>query len=579
MRSVRRILALLAVLMLSRADVLAQTADSTTLDWEVQPGFRLDVVARGFRFPTAIAFVPRPGTAPGDPLFFITELNGVVKVVTNDGSVLPFASSFASFTPRLDIPTGEGENGTAGICLDPQHGYVFVTFVYDDSARVMRNGMVRFTTTPGTFATKPGDVTSFNAIFAPDRSGESHQIGGCAVSGGRVFVSVGDGVQHEQSQRLASSLGKVLRLTLDGTAPADNPYATDPNGAARYVWASGLRNPFGLRVVGSRVFVAENGLNIDRFLEIERGRNYLWAGNDWSIGLNAAAVFAPAVSPVQLDFASSAYEPFPPEYRDRFYLGLSGEPAEPGAGVPGDRSVVVINYDFARRELRSAPTPFVRYAGSGIGNLVGMSLGPDGLYFAPLFPDADGTSAVFRVSYAPDRPHARVVGGSRNPTGLLHDKGCLGCHRFHNIGGSRGPSLEIPPLRQRLFERLTSAVYLDALAAPDSLGRQPYTSLADRRQAVIAAVPADRPRVWLVNWLLEPRFAMPGSTMPTPGLSESEAADLADFLLGPAPPPPAWRDRIPPSRYRYVLLAFVVGLGAGVLLRRGSARVVRRAHS
>jgi len=575
MKYTRRLVALLAALTWHGAGVGAQGTDSITTDWEVEPGFRVDVVARGFKFPTAIAFVPRPGPAPGDPRFFVTELNGVVKVVTNDGSVLPFASAFASFTPRLDIPTGEGENGTAGICLDPRSGYVFVTFVYDDSARVMRNGMVRFTTQPGTFATKPGAVVSFNAIFAADRSGESHQIGACAVSDGHVFVSVGDGVQHEQSQQLASTLGKVLRMTLEGGAPGDNPHVNDPRGAARFVWASGFRNPFGLRVLGNRVFVAENGLNIDRFLEIERGRNYLWAGNDWSIGLNASVVFAPATSPVQLDYASAAYEPFPAAYRDQFYLALSGDPGTPGAGLPGDRSVVAISYDFARREVRSAPRPIVRYAGNGIGNIVGMSLGPDGLYFAPLFPGADGGSSVLRVSYAPDRPHERLIGSSSNPTGLIHDKGCLGCHRFRGIGGSRGPPLDTPPLRQRLFERLTSAGYLGALSAPDSLGRQPYTSLTDRRQAVVTAAPIDRPKVWLVNWLLEPRFALPAATMPSPGLTESQAADLADLLLGPAPAPPTWRDRIPPSRYRYVLIALVAGLAIGMLLRRGRRPGVR----
>ena len=568
-------MALLAALTMAGADGHAQATDSTTRDWEVEPGFRLDVVARGFRYPTAIAFVPGPGPAPGDPRFFVTELNGVVKVVTNDGSVLPFATSFASFAPRLDIPTGEGENGTAGICLDPRNGYVFVTFVYDDSAHVIRNGMVRFTTQPGTFGTKPVAMASFNGIFAADRSGESHQIGGCAVSGDHVFVSVGDGVQHEQSQQLASSLGKVLRLTFDGTAPRDNPHANDPRGAARFVWAHGFRNPFGIRVVDNRVFVAENGLNIDRFLEIERGRNYQWAGNDWSIGLNASVVFAPATSPVQLDFATATYEPFPVAYRDQFYLALSGEPAAPGAGLPGDRSVVAISYDFASRQVRTAPRMFVRYAGNGIGNIVGMSLGPDGLYFAPLFPDTDSTSSVFRVSYAPDRPHAQLIGSSRNPTGLLHDKGCLGCHRFRGIGGSRGPPLDVPPLRQRLAERLTSSEYLHGLSAPDSLGRQPYASLADRRQAVIAADPIDRPKVWLVNWLLEPRFAMAAATMPTPGLTESQASDLADFLLGPAPAPPTLRDRIPPSRYRYVVIAFVAGLAIGFLLRRGRRSVIR----
>ena len=49
-------------------------------DWSVAEGFTLRRDASGFRFPTAIAFVPQPGRAPGDPLYFVTELQGAIKV-------------------------------------------------------------------------------------------------------------------------------------------------------------------------------------------------------------------------------------------------------------------------------------------------------------------------------------------------------------------------------------------------------------------------------------------------------------------------------------------------------------------
>ena len=52
-----------------------------------QPGYELQVVATGFQLPVNIAFVPNPGTQPNSPLYYVTELYGIVKVVTRDGTV------------------------------------------------------------------------------------------------------------------------------------------------------------------------------------------------------------------------------------------------------------------------------------------------------------------------------------------------------------------------------------------------------------------------------------------------------------------------------------------------------------
>ncbi|MCH8346859.1 MAG: PQQ-dependent sugar dehydrogenase [Chloroflexi bacterium] len=92
------------------------------------------------------------------------------------------------------------------------------------------------------------------------------------------YVSVADGGQTQRSQQLDSLLGKVVRTTLDGKPVSDNPFYEndDVSRAANFVWAYGLRNPFGLKMVDDRVFVADNGPDVDRFLEVEEGNNYLW---------------------------------------------------------------------------------------------------------------------------------------------------------------------------------------------------------------------------------------------------------------------------------------------------------------
>ena len=55
------------------------------------------------------------------------ELRGLVKAVTNDRSVLAFAEITYDLEPAFELPEKGGEVGMAGICLDPEYGYIFVT--------------------------------------------------------------------------------------------------------------------------------------------------------------------------------------------------------------------------------------------------------------------------------------------------------------------------------------------------------------------------------------------------------------------------------------------------------------------
>jgi hypothetical protein len=121
-------------------------------DWAVvDERFAIRIDTSGYHFPTAIAFIPNPGPKANDPLYFVTELRGRVKVVTNDRSVYTFAEDFFHFQPKEELPLGfEGQSGLAGICLAPKYGYVFVTYVYrDPHDTVIRNNVVRFRDDPG----------------------------------------------------------------------------------------------------------------------------------------------------------------------------------------------------------------------------------------------------------------------------------------------------------------------------------------------------------------------------------------------------------------------------------------------
>jgi glucose/arabinose dehydrogenase len=556
-------------------------------EWAVEQGFVLTIDSEGFNLPTAIAFVPQPGPAPKHPLYFITEIRGTVKVVTNDRTVETFASDFVQVVPERELPERQGQVGVAGICLDPERGYVFVTFAYPDSAGVLRNNIVRFQSTPGTFSLRATGQVDFRHIFAGAVSSSSHQIGGCQVSGDHLYVGVGDALESERGQDLKTVLGKILRLTVDGEPVPSNPFYREAAGEPRvanstdYIWAYGLRNPFGLKLVDGELYVAENGINIDRFLRVRAGENYLWDGSDLSIGARADLVIAPPVGPVQLEYASGtrAGDPWPASYGENFFMALSAE-QRPG----------VMRFPYARDVGRPLGKPefLLRYRGSGIQFVSGVALGPDGLYVVPIMPDQSGRSAVLRLHHDPQATQPSADDAPANVAALMDEKGCLSCHTVGpGAPGRGGPRLYRDSLWARLSDRLITRRYRRTVAELEHRTEEPIVTWRDERAALLTAPQPQRMIQWTTYKILEPRFDDPGSTMPNLSLSRAEAEAIARFLvLGDGSSPPSRLERralelrrklLPtPLRVWHLAVGGVIGFAAGMLATWMSRRIWRR---
>ena len=594
-------------------DTAGETFDWRS-EWAVAEGLRIDRDTEGYHLPIAIAFVPEPGTGPKDPLYFVTELRGKVKAVTNDRSVYTFAEDFVRSRPLKELPEFAGETGLAGICLAPAQGYVFVTFAYRAASPgsdpggagtprmasgratnirreggVLRNDIVRFETRPRTFSVQPSGRRAFTELFAGYEAAISHQIGSCQVVGDVLYVSVGDGWQTAESQRVDSLLGKVLRMTFDGKPAPGHPFPRDASAAAGLVWAYGLRNPFGLKAVGDRLFAADNGLKVDRFLEVRAGENYLWDGTDWSIGARAGLTLSPDIGPAQLEYYPG-HGALPESHDQSFFVAASS------LDRPG-----VLRFVYRLQEGRAGSVPeyIVRYRGSGRQIVTGVAVGPDGLYFVPTLPDAQGRSAVLKAAYRPDQPHPFPLTHTTDPRALMEERGCLGCHAMDGKGRTIGPPLDRRPLQERLARRLHAQAYAESVSELDRLEGEPFRRFRAARAEVLQASGRQKLRAWMTYHLMEPKFDNPESQMPNLGLSRAEATLITDYLLREAPsrerPRPPWLERggkavlrllptplRPSSSSSVVLLAFGAGLIGGLLLSvvpRAARRIGRGGRS
>ena len=375
------------------------------------PGYVIDVVAGGLQLPTNIAFVPNPGPLPSDPYFYVTELYGVIKVVSRDYTVSNYATGLLNFDPTGFFP-GSGEQGLTGLVVDPTTGDVFATRVTATNP-ANPNGahhpqVVRFTSNDGG---RTAATTTVIRDMIGESQGQSHQISNLTIGpDGKLYVHNGDGFDAATAQNLDSYRGKVLRMNLDGTAPTDNPFYSAANGinSRDYVFAYGLRNPFGgaWRGADGQHYEVENGPSVDRFAKITRGTNYGWNGSDASMSINAIYTWNPAHAPVNITFVQPetyAGSQFPPSMWDRAFVAESGPTYALGPQSLG-KKIVQFQLDANGNRI-GGPTTIVNYTGAGRGTVVGLAAGPDGLYFTELYKDLnaatpiDAGARVFRLRY------------------------------------------------------------------------------------------------------------------------------------------------------------------------------------
>jgi glucose/arabinose dehydrogenase len=199
--------------------------------------------------------------APDGRLFF-TERAGLLRVI---------ASGTLVATPVLDLTshTVGGEGGTTGMDLDPNFASNQSIYLHYCSAspaqcqvvRVLINGNAG--TIDKVLLTYPVSTGSF------DHTGGRLKIGPDNL----LYVTTGDHDDAQSAQDLTSWNGKILRMNLDGTPAAGNPFSQNA-----YVYSYGHRDPQGLAWDSSgQLYETEHGpTSNDEVNIIHAGANYGW---------------------------------------------------------------------------------------------------------------------------------------------------------------------------------------------------------------------------------------------------------------------------------------------------------------
>ncbi|MFC5284774.1 PQQ-dependent sugar dehydrogenase [Pedobacter alpinus] len=211
------------------------------------------IIASGLIQPWEIIFGP-------DEQLWITERAGKISKVN------PVTKQITPLITIADV-VANGEGGLLGMVLHPNFEtspFVYVVYNYNAS-NGYKEKVVRYTFTNNTLSNPTviiQDITASNI----------HNGSRLLISAdNKLIMTTGDAANTSLSQNMNSLSGKILRLNLDGSVPADNPFA------GSYIYTLGHRNSQGLAFVGNKLFSSEHGPNTDDEVNlIEPGRNYGW---------------------------------------------------------------------------------------------------------------------------------------------------------------------------------------------------------------------------------------------------------------------------------------------------------------
>lgn len=236
----------------------------------------VETLATGLEHPWALALLP-------DGSLLVSERPGRLRRITAAGQVS---------SPLTGVPAvfASGQGGLLDVALDPdfpRNRRIWLSYAEPGADGTAGTAVATATL----HAASLSDVRPVYRQW-PKLDGDLHFGARIAFDRqGHVFISQGERNRRMLAQDLSVLQGKVVRLNLDGSIPADNPFVGRAD-ARPEIWSYGHRNSQGLAVDPrtGRLWESEHGpRGGDEINRPQAGRNYGWPlasdGMDYSTGL------------------------------------------------------------------------------------------------------------------------------------------------------------------------------------------------------------------------------------------------------------------------------------------------------
>ena len=232
--------------------------------------YRIETVADGLEHPWSLAFLP-------DGRMLVSERPGRLRMISANGKQVS--------APIQGLPTGifaEGQTGLLEVLPARDFAQSQQVFLSHSCGKLEANHLCLARAVLTIDEAGEASLTNAEEIFRtqPPKAGASHFGGRMAwLPDDTLILTFGDGFDYrEQAQNLNNHLGSIFRLSRDGSAPADNPFAGEA-GVNPEIYSYGHRNVQGLLydAAAQRLISHEHGAHGgDEINIISPGGNYGW---------------------------------------------------------------------------------------------------------------------------------------------------------------------------------------------------------------------------------------------------------------------------------------------------------------
>lgn len=252
----------LAFCLIASAPAQAQAPRSPTPD-PLKGVLRVETIAKGLEHPWGLEFLP-------DGRMLVTERPGRLRIVDKAGKLSD---------PLAGVPQvyARGQGGLLDVALSPtfeKDRLVYLSFAEAG------DGGAGTAVARGRLGDRGLENTEVIWRQQPKVSGSNH-FGSRLVfrRDGTLFVTLGERFNYADSaQDLSTTIGKIVRVNPDGSAPKDNPFVGRA-GARPEIWSYGHRNvqAAALDPDTGRLWTVEHGARGgDELNQPEGGKNYGW---------------------------------------------------------------------------------------------------------------------------------------------------------------------------------------------------------------------------------------------------------------------------------------------------------------
>ena len=298
---------------------------------------------------------------PGTQRLFITEKHGTMKVYD------PATGRTASVGGTPDNVSYGGQGGFADLAFAPDYASnhaIYLSWVTADASG-KRYGVVG----QGTLACDDISacaVEGLKVIWRQEPALESFGQFALRITfspdGKLMFVASGDLAKGDPAQDNTNNLGTIVRLNLDGTAAAGNPFA-GKGSPTDQIWTYGHRNPLGLKFnLDGQLWDLEHGpRGGDEINMLMPGDNYGWPIVSNGINYNGTPIpdhdtrpefhppaisWTPVIAPGDFIFYSGRL--WPQWKGQALVVGLSTMSLA-RVSLEGDHGTEVARYQFPKR--------------------------------------------------------------------------------------------------------------------------------------------------------------------------------------------------------------------------------------